>query len=532
MPRPGRNTYDEQKPPYSYIALTAMAIQNSHEKMLPLSDIYQFIMDNFPFYRKNTQRWQNSLRHNLSFNDCFIKIPRRRDRPGKGSYWALHPMCGDMFDNGSLLRRRKRFKVLARARIAAAAAAAAAGQNSAGMKINISPHCFLREQAHQRLHQLEINNFFESYIPSAGSFVHPLSSMNSPGSSAASQSPSMYLPKKNSEKSSFTIDSIMASDSMSEVSSTSMSTAVHSKVRDYLTEKRHSTLPDINHLRNDVFGAAFLRSYSMDASRDIRKYQSIYELPMPDLNIRDILHPSLLPHTIMQAQYHSKSLIKPCPINPIRSLYDRLTAGLRLNDFLYPARHNASVSGVTAHPVLAASLLAERESASSIWIPPNALLNGQNYAMEQSNYNIKDFPLTSSTRDFMPENVAEASTEDVKQKMSTNNNNLQCSLNNNPNEHDNISKNDNLFSDEFATGAKNCPRLEQAPPLLSLFADTTTNFCSHPQNATYDESSQKNIFSVPTSKKNEMRNIESSEFSSCYAKVSNKEENIKRIVVI
>ncbi|CAD5123642.1 unnamed protein product [Dimorphilus gyrociliatus] len=114
MPRPGKNTYGDQKPPYSYIALTAMAIQSSKEKMLPLNDIYKFITDNFPYYRQNTQRWQNSLRHNLSFNDCFIKIPRRPDRPGKGSYWALHPSCGDMFENGSFLRRRKRFKLLAR----------------------------------------------------------------------------------------------------------------------------------------------------------------------------------------------------------------------------------------------------------------------------------------------------------------------------------------------------------------------------------------------------------------------------------
>ncbi|XP_028289850.1 forkhead box protein B1-like [Gouania willdenowi] len=111
MPRPGRNTYSDQKPPYSYISLTAMAIQSSAEKMLPLSDIYKFIMDRFPYYRENTQRWQNSLRHNLSFNDCFIKIPRRPDQPGKGSFWALHPSCGDMFENGSFLRRRKRFKV-------------------------------------------------------------------------------------------------------------------------------------------------------------------------------------------------------------------------------------------------------------------------------------------------------------------------------------------------------------------------------------------------------------------------------------
>lgn len=112
MPRPGRNTYSDQKPPYSYISLTAMAIQSCPEKMLPLSEIYKFIMDRFPYYRENTQRWQNSLRHNLSFNDCFIKIPRRPDQPGKGSFWALHPSCGDMFENGSFLRRRKRFKVL------------------------------------------------------------------------------------------------------------------------------------------------------------------------------------------------------------------------------------------------------------------------------------------------------------------------------------------------------------------------------------------------------------------------------------
>lgn len=89
-----------------------MAIWSSPEKMLPLSDIYRFITDNFPYYRRNTQRWQNSLRHNLSFNDCFIKIPRRPDRPGKGAYWALHPAAFDMFENGSLLRRRKRFKLM------------------------------------------------------------------------------------------------------------------------------------------------------------------------------------------------------------------------------------------------------------------------------------------------------------------------------------------------------------------------------------------------------------------------------------
>ncbi|CAF0807862.1 unnamed protein product [Adineta ricciae] len=112
MPRPGKSSYSDEKPPYSYIALTAMAIQQSPDKMLPLSDIYKFITDRFPYYRTNTHKWQNSLRHNLSFNDCFIKIPRRIDKPGKGNFWALHNNCGDMFENGSYLRRRKRFKLL------------------------------------------------------------------------------------------------------------------------------------------------------------------------------------------------------------------------------------------------------------------------------------------------------------------------------------------------------------------------------------------------------------------------------------
>uniref|UniRef100_A0A8C8ZV12 Forkhead box B2 n=1 Tax=Prolemur simus TaxID=1328070 RepID=A0A8C8ZV12_PROSS len=139
MPRPGKSSYSDQKPPYSYISLTAMAIQHSAEKMLPLSDIYKFIMERFPYYREHTQRWQNSLRHNLSFNDCFIKIPRRPDQPGKGSFWALHPDCGDMFENGSFLRRRKRFKVL-RADHAHLHAGSTKGAPGAGPGGHLHPH--------------------------------------------------------------------------------------------------------------------------------------------------------------------------------------------------------------------------------------------------------------------------------------------------------------------------------------------------------------------------------------------------------
>ncbi|KAI8884917.1 hypothetical protein K501DRAFT_247022 [Backusella circina FSU 941] len=82
-----RNT--EGKPPYSYATLIKYAIENSQRKKLTLSEIYQWVIDHYPFYGTAGTGWKNSIRHNLSLNKSFVRVARPINEPGKGSYWQV-----------------------------------------------------------------------------------------------------------------------------------------------------------------------------------------------------------------------------------------------------------------------------------------------------------------------------------------------------------------------------------------------------------------------------------------------------------
>lgn len=79
----------EGKPPYSYATLIKYAIENSQRKKLTLSEIYQWVIDHYPYYSTAGTGWKNSIRHNLSLNKSFVRVPRPINEPGKGSYWQV-----------------------------------------------------------------------------------------------------------------------------------------------------------------------------------------------------------------------------------------------------------------------------------------------------------------------------------------------------------------------------------------------------------------------------------------------------------
>lgn len=104
----GDSPKDESKPPYSYAQLIVQAISSAQDRQLTLSGIYAHITKHYPYYRTADKGWQNSIRHNLSLNRYFIKVPRSQEEPGKGSFWRIDPASEVKLVEQAFRKRRQR----------------------------------------------------------------------------------------------------------------------------------------------------------------------------------------------------------------------------------------------------------------------------------------------------------------------------------------------------------------------------------------------------------------------------------------
>ncbi|XP_016324145.1 forkhead box protein K1-like isoform X1 [Sinocyclocheilus anshuiensis] len=104
----GDSPKDESKPPYSYAQLIVQAISSAPDRQLTLSGIYAHITKHYPYYRTADKGWQNSIRHNLSLNRYFIKVPRSQEEPGKGSFWRVDPSSESKLVEQAFRKRRQR----------------------------------------------------------------------------------------------------------------------------------------------------------------------------------------------------------------------------------------------------------------------------------------------------------------------------------------------------------------------------------------------------------------------------------------
>uniref|UniRef100_A0A7I5WD79 Forkhead box protein O n=1 Tax=Strongyloides ratti TaxID=34506 RepID=A0A7I5WD79_STRRB len=91
---------------HSYADLITQAIQSSPEQRLTLSQVYEWMVTNVPFFRdkgdsNSSAGWKNSIRHNLSLHNRFMRI--QNEGAGKSSWWVINPDA----KNGRSQRRQR-----------------------------------------------------------------------------------------------------------------------------------------------------------------------------------------------------------------------------------------------------------------------------------------------------------------------------------------------------------------------------------------------------------------------------------------
>ncbi|KAF7727038.1 Forkhead box protein I1 [Apophysomyces ossiformis] len=104
-----RQPRKRRRPPFSYSSLIAQAILESENERMTLRDIYSWIEKKYPaLYNAEDTGWQNTIRHNLSLNKCFRKVPKSELKDavchGKGGYWTIDPNHMARFKDGAFAR--------------------------------------------------------------------------------------------------------------------------------------------------------------------------------------------------------------------------------------------------------------------------------------------------------------------------------------------------------------------------------------------------------------------------------------------
>ncbi|EZA61701.1 forkhead box protein K2 isoform X3 [Ooceraea biroi] len=179
---------DDSKPPYSYAQLIVQAIISAPDRQLTLSGIYSYITKNYPYYRTADKGWQNSIRHNLSLNRYFIKVPRSQEEPGKGSFWKIDPHSETKLIDQAFRRRRQRGVPCFRAPFGTLSSRSApASPSHVGISGLMTPECLSREASPGP------EPYPDSLVPSpAGQLATSQSAPGSPGHPYTSTSQSAH----------------------------------------------------------------------------------------------------------------------------------------------------------------------------------------------------------------------------------------------------------------------------------------------------------------------------------------------------
>lgn len=81
--------HDPNRPNFSYSALIGQAILAHPDRKMRLGEIYDYVTSHYSYYKKNECGWQNSIRHNLSLQPVFRKIPDHTIPGKKGCWWEI-----------------------------------------------------------------------------------------------------------------------------------------------------------------------------------------------------------------------------------------------------------------------------------------------------------------------------------------------------------------------------------------------------------------------------------------------------------